>query len=261
MIIKEPCVLFYDIETSLTLAYLWGPGQQYVGHKQLKKGNSRNEIICIGYAFNNGKPAKCIDWGWEEQSTRDVVEAFDKIIADNDIDLIVGKNSARFDNKMVSAARMLNGLPGNPVWAASHDDLEQQMRKYFRLPSQSLEYIASELGLGSKNKMEFNDWVGITEKTDPSLLKKMVKYCKRDVELTRELWYKLSEHFDSKFNMARFNDEQVACKHCGSLDLKKNGYSMAQGAKYCNYMCNTCYRYAGKQVVSVRTGEPTGRIK
>lgn len=257
---SKPKILFFDIETSPLQAWVWQQGQQYVNHKQLVKGHSRWGVICIGYAWNDGKPAKCIDWGWDEQDTGKVIAEFDKIAAT--ADLIIGKNSKRFDVPMINAARMFAGLPGLPQWAMSHDDLEQQMRRYFRVPSQSLDYYSSELGIGGKDKMEMQDWIDIVEKNNPKKLAKMIKYCKKDITDTRTLWNKLSEHFDPKFNSSRFNENGIACKHadCGSNDIYKNGTRMASSIKYQLYNCKSCGRYAGRAVVSSVTNNP-GRIQ
>lgn len=254
----KPKILFFDIETSPLQAWVWQQGQQYINHNQLVNGYSRWGIICIGYAWNDDKPAQSIDWGYEEQDTKKVVEEFDKIAAE--ADLIVGKNSKRFDVPMINAARMFAGLPGLPQWALSHDDLEQQMRRYFRVPSQSLDYYSKQLGIGGKDKMELQDWIDICEKNDPAKLKKMVKYCKKDIEDTRYLWNYLSQHFDSQFNSARFKETDIACKHadCGSKEVYKNGTRMAVSIKYQLYCCCKCGRYAGR--AAILKNQKTGKF-
>lgn len=247
---SKPKILYYDIETSPLKAWVWQPGKQYVNHKQLVKDYKQWGIICVTYCWNDGKPAGCIDWGYEEQNTAKVVEEFDEII--KQADHIIGKNNNRFDNKMINAARMFAGLPGMPDWTRYTDDLERQMRKYFRLPSQSLDYISDQLGLGGKIKMEFQDWIDIVEK-NPNGLKsfnKMLKYGKKDVVDTRTLWEKLSEHFEPKFNSATYYDKSLACVQCGSSNVTKNGTRCAGGVKYQRYHCGDCHRYAGKSSVN-----------
>lgn len=262
--LSNPNILTFDLETRPLMAYIWDCGEQFVGHKQLVEGYDQFEIICAAYAWNDGKPAKVIGWGYEEQDSSRVVEEFDKIA--RTADLIVGKNSAKFDVKMLNSVRMMKGLPGLPDWAMSHDDLERQMRKYFRLPSQSLDYISKHLGFGGKVKMEFDDWVKICEKREDGgkqAYDKMLKYCRKDVEDTRALWGKLSEHFDSKFNNARFQDLGMACKHadCGSVNIGPNGTRMSGGSKYQTYTCRDCGRYCGKTAISATTGKSGVNIK
>ncbi len=248
-----PRILFYDIETKPLQAWLWAPGKQYVGHKQLVKEYSQYGIICVTYCWNDGKPAQAIDWGYEAQDTKTVVKQFDEII--KEADLTIGKNSDRFDTKMINACRMFAGLPGMPAWTKYTDDLERQMRRYFRMPSQSLDYISNQLGLGGKIKMEFQDWIDICEKNSngEKSLAKMIKYGRKDVEDTRTLWYKLSEHFDSKWNQSTYEDDgEIHCKHegCGSTNLKKDGIRQAGQVKYQQYFCRACNRYAGRRPLS-----------
>lgn len=261
--IKTPRILFYDIETSPLKAWIWGTGEQYIRHQQLDKDYTMWGIICVTYCWNDGKPAKVIDWGYEEQNTAMVVAEFDEII--KQADHTIGKNSDKFDTKMINACRMFAGLPGMPHWTQSKDDLEKQMRKYFRLPSQSLDYISAQLGLGGKIKMEMQDWIDICEKNDngKKAFNKMLKYGKKDVEDTRLLWNKLVEHFDPNFNMSTYvGDGITRCKHadCGSTRLKKDGTRINGQTKYQCYACRDCGRYAGRCPIS-KVLKTEGKIK
>ncbi len=131
------------------------------------------------------------------------------------------------------------------------------MRRYFRLPSQSLDYISNQLGLGGKIKMEMQDWIDIVTKNanGEKSLKKMTKYCRKDVEDTRTLWNRLSKHFEPKFNMNAFNETRNACKQCGSDNVVSNGTRISGGTKYQTYLCNSCYRYAGRHAVTQKGGK------
>lgn len=248
-----PKILFFDIETAPLQAWVWQCGKQYVGHKQLVKNHNSWGIICITYCWDDGEPAKHISWGYEAQDTRHVIEEFDHIASGADV--VIGKNSDHFDIPMINAQRMLQGLSGNPTWALATDDLQKQMKKYFRMPSQSLDYYSEQLGLGGKIKMEMQDWIDIVEKNDPAKLAKMLHYGEKDVEDTRTLWHYLSEHFDSKFNTARWAGKHI-CKHadCGSEDIQFKYQKYVGLSEYNIYMCATCGRYAGKSTVS-----PTGK--
>lgn len=247
----KPKILFYDCETKPLQAWVWSTGKQFVSHKQLVADYSRYGIICITYCWNDGKPAKCIDWGYEEQDTGKVIQEFDSIV--KQADFCIGKNNINFDVKMINAARMFADLPGLPEWTRQQDDLEKQMRKYFRMPSQSLDYISNQLGLGGKIKMEFQDWIDICEKNSNGIkaLKKMIKYGKKDVEDTRFLWEKLSKHFEPRFNLSKHNEYHTSgCKHCGSLDLAPDGSTLlpSTGERVKKYRCRTCGKYAGREM-------------
>ena len=278
---RKPKILIYDIESCLNQAYLFGCGKQVVRHHQLIPGRSSWGIICISYCWNDSSNVKRIEWEPKE-GTAGVIKKFDKII--KKADHTIGKNSDRFDTKMINAQRMLAGLPGLPEWTKHTDDLEKQMRKYFRLPSQSLDYISEQLGFGGKINMEFRDWVAIDrymevleleqkvgmDKRSLSMVcdyrykmsldavkhkgkeafDKMCHYCDKDVFDTRELWNKLKEHFDPKFNMATYYDKRKACKMCGSSNVFKNGKRVSGKTMYQYYMCKDCNYTATRMPLS-----------
>jgi hypothetical protein len=124
--------MVYDIETAPLQAWVWRCGDQYVGHNQLVKGARSNyDIICISWAFNDGVPARVLDWGYKEQNSKNLVERFDKIIkAEQDKGTIIfGKNNKKFDDKHVNTQRFLHGLAPMPDWVKYTEDLERQCRK------------------------------------------------------------------------------------------------------------------------------------
>lgn len=244
-------ILFYDIETTPLKAYIWQLGKQVVRHQQLDKAYSQWGIICVTYCWNDGKPAKCIDWGYEEQNSTKVVEEFDKLVAQADI--VIGKNSNRFDNKMINWRRVLGKLPGQPSWTKHTDDLEQQLRRYFRIPSFGLDYVSEQLGYGGKIKMEFQHWIDIVEKQPTrgkAAFKQMKEYGLKDIEDTRGLWADLEEHFEPKYNMnvvlGAAKGEQL-CKRCGSARLAHRGAARhGITCSYQEYRCLDCKCYAGR---------------
>lgn len=271
---KKPKVLFYDIETVLLMFYAFSPGKQYLNHKQLVPGKSRNGIICITYCWETG-PVKILKWT-AEGGLNQLIKDFDELV--KQADFTIGKNSDRFDSKMINGCRIFTDQPGMPAWTKYTDDLEKQMRKYLRLPSQSLDYISGQLGLGGKVKMDFSDWADIdaymsieslsymgmgadaleiycqymfrkslkdAHRDGLRAFNKMCFYGKKDTKDTRKLWFKLSEHFDTKWNQARWQGVDLACKYmdCGSTQLYINKTRMG---KWVEYHCSTCKRYAGR---------------
>jgi len=272
---SKPKILFYDIETLPLQAYVWGCGDQYVRHPQLLPNKDVWGLICITYCYNDNGPVKIIKWT-PKGGSKAMIEEFDKLI--NDADHTIGKNSDRFDVKMLNTHRMLNDLPGNPSWSKYTDDLEKQMRRYFRLPSQSLDYISAQLGLGGKVKMQLSDWIDIdryvdvltfgkhltkkakerycqyhfrlpyeeTMKQGKKSMDKMCFYGKKDTRDTRALWNKLEKHFEPKFNKGAFNSTPHACKHCGSTNVTHNGTKISGKTKWQTFMCKDCLCYAGR---------------
>ncbi len=260
---SKPKILFYDIETTPLLAYIWRPGEQVVRHGQLVKGRNVTRIICVTYCWNDGKPAKAIGWGYREQDDGKVVALFDTLIKQADV--VIGKNSDRFDNKHINTIRFLEGGHAMPDWLKRTDDLEKQIRKYFNFPSNSLDYISDLLGLGGKIKMEFDDWINIVEKVKGKGLqayKKMLNYGIKDIEDTRALWNKMEAHIEPKYNAATVK-YLLQCRVCGSGNIVKNG-SRAKGTKkYQRFECKDHHGYAGQSLITIKKDGTTklGDIK
>ena len=244
---KKPKVLFYDIETCLLNGWLFRPGKQVFGHKQLLKGYFyHTHIISICYQINDNKPV-FLHWGESDDDEREMIRKFDEVI--KSCDVVIGKNNRRFDDKHIATKRMIYGMEGMPEWVHKCDDLETQIRRTFFLPSFSLDYFSELLGLGGKISMEFQDWVDLAEyrmlqlggqgseklvevltgrkhkdikRAGKAALKKMGDYNPKDVTDTKAIWDYCVRHFQPRFNHATYQQAHV-CINCGSNNIRKNG--------------------------------------
>ncbi len=269
-------ILFYDIETGLLRFAGFHCGKQVVRHNQLLPGFSRTQILTIQYCYNDGEPAKVLVYDYKNNSCKDIIEQFDALIKDADI--VIGKNSNRFDNKHLNSQRLWNGLPSMPDWIRYTEDLETQMRKYFYLPSYSLDYFSKEMGIGGKIKMEFDDWVDIQAGSEAESTKKivgvkaasvmykvirgqqfsdiirkgkialakMVLYGGKDVEDTRALWHLCEKHFETRI---KFSTENLICKYCESSRIHKDGTRPGNGNLYQMFRCSECRGYQGRALI------------
>lgn len=259
---KGPRILFYDIETTPLQAWIWRCGDQVIRHGQLVDGMfDQYHIICISYCWKDGGKAKTIDWGYKEQNTAQVIEKFDKIIKQADI--TIGKNSDRFDTRHINVQRLFADLPGMPEWIKATDDLETQIRRHFGagLASVSLDYVSKKLGYGGKSPMEFEDWLHICQKTrgkGPAALKKMIKYCEKDVEDTRALWEKVEDHIIPKYNIAAMYGLHSGCVDCGGYNLVKNGYAPSRNGLVQKFICKNleCGSTRTRATISRKSGKP-----
>ena len=225
---------------------MFGLGKQVVRSSQLLKGYfSRTHVICITYCWEHDKVPRILTWGDNEDDEADMLRQFDLLIEEADV--IIGKNSDRFDNKHINFQRMIMGNTPMPEWTMKADDLEKQMRRYFNMPSHSLDYITEQLGYGGKMKMEFGDWMAIllyrmcqvaesydnetlchddwlnvlcgddyesVERQGQAALKRMFTYGKRDVKITRQTWKHCEKHFTPRHSMATWMKAQGAVSKC-----------------------------------------------
>ncbi len=222
---------------------------------------TKTHIICITYCWNDGKPAKVYGWGYRKQDDKTIVEKFLKLIKKADV--IIGKNSNRFDNKHINTHMMWHNMDGMPDWIKHTDDLEVHMRRRFYLPSYSLDYFSAELGLGGKNPMKFDDWVHIQtqdSKHGADAYKKMLIYGMKDVEDTRAIWEYCEKHFEPKYNAGTLHtkDGSLLCKTCGSVNIYKNGVRASGKTKYQSYFCRDHGGYAGR--AAIRKDNTVGTI-
>lgn len=282
---KKPKTLYYDLETMLMTACTFRLGKQVIRHDSLVDGfhltqqdyydlheaatsltqpsalqvledvvhrigrrTSPNQpnIICITYCWDTG-PAKALVFDYDTQDCSAICAEFDEILKEADV--IIGKNSDKFDRKHLNTQRLLSTGDGMPEWSDTGDDLEKQMRKNFMLPSYSLDYFSKLLGLGGKMKMEYKDWYDILYQTanGEKALAKMVKYGKKDVLDTRTIWQYCSKHFKPKFNAATYHGRHV-CVNCGSDKTTKNGGRIVGKTKRQVWYCNEHGGYAGYTV-------------
>lgn len=233
---KKPKVLFFDIETSPCLAWVWKTGKQYIDYKQLKESQLFN-IICICYKFEGDKKVGSLDWGYKEQNSSKMVEEFGKIAETADI--IIGHNADRFDIRQINTQRLLNEQA--PIaWPTSEDTLKQ-LRKYFYLPSYSLDYVSKLLTGSGKDKMEFQDWINIVERKDEKSFTKMIKYCKNDVLKLEEVFEQIKVYCKPKAHAGIIiGNGKHSCERCGSLRFRLDGMRYTARGSRQSYECMDC---------------------
>lgn len=224
--------LFLDIETAANLVHVWGLWGQNVGI---------NQIITPGYtlcyaakwaderpllfdSIHNSKPEKMI---------RGVHRLLDEA------DAVVSYNGVKFDLPTLNKEFALHGLP--PPSPYKHIDLLKTARKQFRFPSNKLDYIAKELGLGSKVKHKGHDlWVGCMN-GDGASWRAMERYNKQDVRLLEKLYHRLLPWIKDHPNHSLYEPQEApSCTNCGSTKLQSRGYAYTNTMRYRRHQCTHC---------------------
>lgn len=230
-------ILFLDIETLPLEVYVWGlKNNDYIQPRNIVKEWS---IACWS--------AK---WIFDSKTYGQVVtsqEAIDR--KDNSIlegiwklmdkaDIIVTQNGKEFDLKRLNTKFVLAGFP--PPMYYSHIDTLVVLRSKFAFSSNKLDYVNEVLGIDQKSPMEMEDWIGCTRGQEESL-KKMLRYCKRDVGIHEEMYLKIRPWISPHANLGIYADaDKDCCPNCQSTELKWNGrYSTAVGI-YDAFRCMSC---------------------
>jgi len=233
--------LFYDIETSYCVGSFWRPSYKMsLGHHNIIFDSA---IICICWKWEGQK--KVYSAEWDEGDDKALLIKF--MEAAMKADEIVAHNGDRFDEPWVRTRCMANGIDCPPKFQ-TYDTLKKA-RKYFKLPSNTLDFIGKRyLGEG-KSPMAFEDWNLIIKPLIPKFcgfeiempksyhkaMDKMTKYCKKDVRLLERAFHKLQpyvEHNQHAGSAAGYG--RYSCADCGndSPNLDKIYYTKAGIPRY-----------------------------
>jgi hypothetical protein len=171
----------------------------------------------------------------------------------DEADAVCHYNGKKFDIPTLNKEFLLLGLP--PPSPAKQVDLLEVAKKRFRLASNKLQFVAGQLGLGSKTKHKGMElWLGCM-KQDPEDWKVMEEYNKQDVRLLEKVYDRLLPWIDGHPNLSVMEGIEC-CTNCGSQKLQARGFYVSSAGRYQRCQCQNC----GKWVRGPRR-EPLGRKK
>ncbi len=147
------------------------------------------QIICIGYAIDD-KPVEVLQ-GEEKQILKDFWA-----IAKG-ANLFIGFNNMDFDLRFIYQRSTVNGViptknlsfaryRSNPIY-----DIMWEWRKWAREPSVSLDTLAKALGIPS-SKGGAIEGKNVWQAYKDGRIKDICDYCKRDVDVTRQIYNRMT---------------------------------------------------------------------
>ena len=225
-------ILHLDIETSPNLVYVWGLWDQNV---------SINQIVEPGYTM-------CWSARWEDKGPtmfasihENKPENMVKKVWDllDQADVVVHYNGTKFDIPTLNREFIHYGF--KPPSQFKQIDLLKTVRSQFKYPSNKLDYVAQQLGLGSKTKhMGMEMWRDCMDGC-PKAWAVMKRYNKQDVLLTQKLYHELLPWIKTHPNWGVYLDnDNPICRNCGSAKIKKNGIERTHTLTYQRYRCTVC---------------------
>jgi hypothetical protein len=247
-----PKILFYDIETAPNLSYVWGHYEQNV-----IKHDREWYMLCFGYKWEHQKRtyvSSLIDfpeaYAKDPEDDFHVVKKLWELI--NEADIIVAHNGDKFDQRKANARFIKHGLgPASPV--ATVDTLKVA-RKYFYFNANHLNSLGKHLGLGEKVETGgFETWAGCM-RGDSKAWRKMIKYCRQDVVLLRDVYLALRPWMTNHPNRNTY-EEGNGCPTCGHLTLHRRGYKTTKTMRYIQMQCQACGSYCRLRV-AVKENRP-----
>ena len=237
-------LLAWDIENAPAQGYHWGLWQQNVSLSQLIKPSSTISFAARWY----GDPKNKIMFHSDFHDGHDVMlkRAWELL---DEADALLSWNGKGFDTKHIYKEFILAGMvPPSPI---KEIDLMIAVKNRFKFMSNKLDFVAQQLGVGSKVKHEgFDLWIKCME-GDAKAWERMKKYNKQDVHLLIDLYNKLLPWIPNHPNMNLYDGK--GCPACGKGNLQHRGFSRTLVGVYQRYQCMSCggWSKSGKSIETV----------
>ncbi len=223
-------ILFYDIETSPNLAYVWGKYQQdVIAYKR------EWQLLSFAYKWKGEPEVTC-----HSRRTLTEKELVIRLRATLEkADIIVAHNGDDFDYKKANAKFLEFGL--DPLPLPKSVDTKKVAKNYFKFNSNSLNDLGQLLKLGKKiNTGGFDLWLGCMG-GDAKSWSLMERYNKQDVLLLEKVYNRLLPWMMKHPNVAQPADGRPdGCPKCGGLRLKSHGWINYVSSRAIRYRCKDC---------------------
>ena len=229
--------LFYDIETSPNIGFFWGAGYKVnISHDNIIKERA---IICICYKWEGQDTVHSIEWN--KGCDKALLSHFMEVA--KTADELVAHNGDNFDEKWIRTRCLVHGIECPPK-LNSYDTLKKT-RTHFRFNSNRLDYLGKILLREGKINTNFDLWKRICLDNEPSAMREMVQYCKKDVELLERIWKKLAPYDTPKTHAGVFAGlDRWTCPHCASENVKvSKTRPTPKGIVQKQMQCKDCHRY------------------
>ena len=227
-------ILFTDIETSPNQCFTWGIWQQNISISQMI---SSSKTLCWSAKWQGNK--EVMHDSIFDSSEKKMLKGIHKLL--DEADVVVTYNGLKFDIPTLSKEFLMSDmLPPSPY---KQVDMLRVARSKFRFQSNKLDYVAQQLGLGSKVTHEgFRLWVSCMEK-DPKAWARMKKYNQNDVVLLEKVYDRMLPWISNHPNQNLYGATN-ACPSCGSKHMQRRGTAVSIIVGYQRFQCLDCGKWS-----------------
>lgn len=227
--------VYIDIEVSPTKGYSY---QKYEG--QILSVEERSIMLSFAWKWEGEKKINCVtiaDFpGWRKDPHNDinVVKKAWEVLEETDLG--IAHNGDNFDIKELNKFFIFHKL--NPPSLFKTIDTLKAARRYFRFFGNSLDDLATFLGIGKKIETEKGLWKECLNGSE-SAYRKMKAYNKHDVYLLVEVykrllpWIQNHPHIDPEMG-------HTACPACGGTKLHRRGFVRVITGFKVKLQCQNC---------------------
>lgn len=200
-------------------------------------------MLGASWKLLNG-PISCISVSPKDPlNDYEVIRKLHEVLSDADI--LIGHNSDAFDIKKFNTRALYYDL--TPIPPKRSIDTLKVAKKYFKLTSNKLAYLATYLKVDAKD--ESPNWNKILL-GDSEELAAMREYNKKDVIVTERVYLKLRAWIDNHPNMNLANplkdiegNDVECCPVCQSTDFKRDGFRYTKTSKKQRFFCKSHQGY------------------
>jgi DNA polymerase elongation subunit (family B) len=223
-------ILTLDLETSPSVAHVWGLFDQTVSLSQLQEST---QVLCFAAKWLDSPKIEFASVFHDGKQK--MLELAHKLLCE--ADAVISYNGVGFDIPHLRREFLLAGLP--PPSPFADIDLLKTTKSRFRFVSNKLEYVSRKLGLPGKTQHSGHElWVKCLA-GDKKAWALMRKYNENDVVLTEQVYKKLLPWIQNHPHHALHKDTDC-CQRCGSGNLQRRGTYRSTTAAYQRYVCNDC---------------------
>ena len=227
-------VLTIDIESSPSVAHVWGLWDQNVAINQIVEDG---RMICFAAKwYGDEQTLFYSDQG--KGGHEGMVRAAWELL--NEADIIVTYNGINYDVKHLNREFVMLGLP--PVERFKHVDLLRVVKKHFKFPSNKLDYVAQHLGIGHKVVHEGHDLWKACMAGDMDAWQRMETYNRGGVTLTERMYDRLRPWcgVGMGVSLAVFRGGVLSCPACGGVERVSTGPVVVGVSRFEGYRCVQC---------------------
>jgi hypothetical protein len=237
----DPKVLYIDTEISPILGWTYRAYED-----NLVRIEQDPKIVSVSWAWGDGRiEAKALP-DFKYKANRFNIDDGDITLFIYDLvkeaTIIVGHNSRRFDVRVIQSRFFAHGLR-SPARLVVEDTLAIA-RRYFMLPKNNLEEVSRYLGLPlRKTKVKHSDVIWDCLDGDEKAWRKMKKYNRRDILLTREIYKAMRGWHIQHYNLNLVKRDGNACPTCLSENVHPDGHRYCKTFVRQKYECRNCGRH------------------
>lgn len=211
-------ILVYDIETTLNRTYtFWSGKKGYINGNDLI---DEPQMISIAWKWLGEKDITSMPWDNTKKCDKELTRAF--LEEYNKADAVITINGNSFDNKWINTRAAKHKLFVNTY--VKSIDMYRMSKKYLRLPSHSMKYIANFFGLSLKKEHAgLQMWKDIqwgTQRESAIALENMLEYNIGDIQATEDIYYRLLEFTTPQIHIGVLeNEEELSDPRSGCTDI------------------------------------------